>query len=161
MNDAVPEESGSLRQARIRLDRLSKAFPRLLQPPDSKPFRIQQFIENLRIINKQGEMVSLIMNRSQEKVFHKLMECREKRIPARFICCKARQLGISTLIEAFIFALLTKYPNRFALIVAHSIESAQTIFSITHRFHRHLFCTKSSERRTDRNLNRIRQLRNS
>ncbi|MEJ2717920.1 MAG: hypothetical protein P8182_12390 [Deltaproteobacteria bacterium] len=138
MNDSIHEESGSLRQAKIRLDRLSKTFPRLLRPQDTHPFRIQQFIENLRIINKQGEMVSLIMNRSQELVFHKLMECREKRIPARFICCKARQLGISTLIEAFIFALITHYPNRFALIVAHSIESAQTIFSITHRFYRHL-----------------------
>ena len=46
MNDAAIEESGSLRLARIRLDRLSKAFPRLLQPPDTQPFRIQQFIEN-------------------------------------------------------------------------------------------------------------------
>jgi hypothetical protein len=83
-------------------------------------------------------MVSLIMNRSQEAVFHKLMECRDKKRPARFICCKSRQLGISTLIEAFIFALVTRYPNRFALVAAHSIESAQTIFSMTHRFYGHL-----------------------
>ena len=110
----------------------------VLRTPDEQPFHIQQFIEDLKIINKRGELVSLIMNRSQEAVFHRLMECREQRRPARFICCKARQLGISTLVEAFIFALVTRYPNRFGLVVAHSIESARMIFSMTHRFHRHL-----------------------
>jgi hypothetical protein len=128
-----PPEELSLRRARTRLDRLSQRIKHIAPAPD-KPFRIREFIENLRIIDKRGEVVPLIMNRSQEYVFNRLMECREKRIPARFICCKARQLGISTLIEAFIFALMTRYANRFALVVAHSIESAHGIFGMTRRF---------------------------
>jgi hypothetical protein len=78
------------------------------------------------------------MNPSQEIVFHKLLEARDKGIPARFICLKARQLGISTLIEAYIFALVTIYSNRFGLVVAHSIESSSAILAMTHRFHQTL-----------------------
>lgn len=125
-----------LRQSKMRLERLNLRLQQVLDPTDHHAFDIQKFIEDLRIVNKQGALVSLIMNRSQESVFHRLMESREKRIPARFICCKSRQLGISTLIEAFIFALISRYAHRCALVAAHSMESAQTIFAMTKRFHR-------------------------
>ncbi len=124
----------SLTKLRPRLDRVHDLFEQVVGSPVDDLFDVQKFVEDLKIINKHGEVVSLIMNRSQEMVFHKLMECREKRTPARFICCKARQMGISTLIEAFIFALITRYANRFALIAAHSVESAQTILAMTQRF---------------------------
>jgi hypothetical protein len=138
MDDVFNENTGWLRRARLRSDLLIERFSTFVRGPAERDFEIQRFVEDLKIIDKRGEMVSLIMNRSQEQVFEKLMECREKRVPARFICCKARQLGVSTLIEAFIFALLTRYRNRFGLVVAHSIDSARTIFSMAHRFHRHL-----------------------
>jgi hypothetical protein len=138
MDDTLNENVGWLRKARLRSEMLLDRFSTFVTEPEATDFDIRRFIENLKIIDKRGEMVSLIMNRSQELVFEKLMECRERQTPARFICCKARQLGISTLIEAFIFALLTRYRNRFGLVAAHSIESARTIFSMAHRFHRHL-----------------------
>jgi hypothetical protein len=128
----------TLNRSRIRLERLSHRLDEMAGRSYDPEFKIQEFIENLTIVNKRGEVVPLIMNRSQEIVFHRLMECREKHVPARLICCKARQLGISTLIEAFIFALITRYANRFGLVVAHSIDSAQMIFGMTHRFHRNL-----------------------
>ena len=128
----------SWRLTNARIERLSQRIDRLSDLAADGPGGIEKFIEGLKIINKQGEIVSLIMNRSQEIVFHKLLEARERKLPARFICCKSRQLGISTLIEAFIFALITRNPHRFALVVAHSIESAQVIFAMTQRFHRHL-----------------------
>lgn len=128
----------SWRLTNARIERLSDRIDQLAELASDGLGSIQKFIERLKIINKQGEIVSLIMNPSQEIVFHKLVEAREKKVPARFICCKSRQLGISTLIEAFIFALITQNPHRFALVVAHSIESAQVIFAMTQRFHRHL-----------------------
>ena len=137
-NEPLRPESFSLNRLRNRVDRLTDAFRRMVPTGGERIFDVQKFIEGLRIINKQGELVSLIMNRSQEIVFHKLMECRESKVPARFICCKSRQLGISTLIEAFIFALTTRYPRRFALVAAHSIESAQVLFAMAQRFRRHL-----------------------
>ena len=141
-NDSTHEvmrtEDAGLNRLKLRFKRVEERFRKVAVPYENHPFDVQRFMENLKIINKRGEMVSLIMNRSQEMVFHRLMECREKRVPARFICCKARQMGVSTLIEAFIFALITRYPNRFALIAAHSIESAQSILAMTQRFLRYI-----------------------
>ncbi len=96
-----------------------------------------RFMQKLQIIDKQGRLVPFRLNRSQELVFERIMAARELHKPARFICCKARQLGISTLIEAFIFALISLQRHRSALVVAHSVESAAIIFEMTHRFHRY------------------------
>lgn len=137
-NEVNRHESGGLSKLRPRLKRVQDLFEQVIDSSEDDPFHVQRFVEDLKIVNKRGEVVSLIMNRSQEIVFHKLMECRENKTPARFICCKARQMGISTLIEAFIFALITRYANRFALIAAHSIESAQSILAMTQRFLRHV-----------------------
>ncbi len=137
-NEAPRTDDKGLRRSKARLERLSAQVELLCETSQQEPFDMQSFVENLTVINKQGEQTSLIMNRSQETVFHKLLERREKQIPGRFICCKSRQLGISTLIEAFIFALITRFAHRSALVAAHSLESAHTIFSMTRRFHRFL-----------------------
>ncbi|MHB8205122.1 MAG: hypothetical protein ACYDHG_15640, partial [Desulfomonilaceae bacterium] len=100
-----------------RAERLAvglKSVSSAVQRADAN-INLQSFIEKLKIIDKQGELVSLIMNRSQEMVFEKIIEAREKQAPARFICLKARQLGISTLIAAIIFALITLFSRRFGL----------------------------------------------
>lgn len=144
MDDALRDESAWLRRARRRSEELAGRLGGLIKPPYDGPFDVQKFIEGLKIINKRGELVSLIMNRPQETVFHKILESREKMRPGRFICLKARQLGISTLIEAVVFALVTHYPNRFGLVVANSIESAQRIFSMARRFHRHMAGRKAA-----------------
>jgi hypothetical protein len=138
MDESISELTGGLKRAWSRLAQLSGKLLSRTQTTDSAEFDIQSFIEQLKIVNKRGELVSLIMNRSQEIVFEKLMECREQQRPARFICCKARQLGISTLIEAFVFALITRNLHRSALLVAHSIDSASLLFSMIKRFHTHL-----------------------
>ncbi|MGO8822374.1 MAG: hypothetical protein ACLQT6_04690 [Desulfomonilaceae bacterium] len=120
-----------------RAERLAvglKSVSSAVQRADAN-INLQSFIEKLKIIDKQGELVSLIMNRSQEMVFEKIIEAREKQAPARFICLKARQLGISTLIAAIIFALITLFSRRFGLVAAHSMSSARSIFAMTQRFH--------------------------
>jgi hypothetical protein len=128
----------SLRTARARLEQISDFLDRSETPAAISALGIQKFIEKLTIVDRNGRLSPLIMNRSQEMVLEKLMECREAGRPARFICLKARQIGISTLIEAFTFALVAMYPHRSSLVVAHSIESAQTIFAMAGRFHRYL-----------------------
>lgn len=142
-NDSPRTEDAGLRKSKIRLDRLAARVDLLCECSRSEPFDVQNFVESLTIVNKQGERTSLIMNRPQEIVFHKLLESRENQVPGRFICCKSRQLGITTLIEAYIFALITGFAHRTGLVVAHSLESAQSIFSMTKRFHRCLPRTKA------------------
>ena len=123
-----------------RADRLAQRIDSVSQTITAADaeFALQPFIEELKIINKRGELVSLIMNRSQEIVLEKVLEAREKQAPARFICLKARQLGISTLIEAIIFALVTVFARRFGMVAAHCFSSAQSLFAMTQRFHAHL-----------------------
>ncbi|MEW6349763.1 MAG: hypothetical protein AB1646_11925 [Thermodesulfobacteriota bacterium] len=142
-NDPIRHDDGGLRKARSRTERLARLVAGVGLPDPEQAFHVRQFIENVKIIDKRGHLVPLLMNRSQEIVFQKLMEQREKRLPARFICLKARQLGISTLVEAFIFALITRYPNRFSLVVAHSLESAAGIFAMAQRFRSHVRGTDS------------------
>jgi hypothetical protein len=133
-----PASECSLRALKTRTNKLDERLDKMERRVGFGRVGLQDFIENLKVVNKRGEMTSLILNRSQEIVFHKLLECREQRRPARFICCKARQIGISTLLEAFIFALITQNQNRFSLVVANSLESAAVIFSMTQRFVRQL-----------------------
>src|SRR5574340_772909 len=81
--------------------------------------RIIPFLKALKIIDKAGRLI--IFNKlhaAQEMVLERIMDCRQRRVPARFICLKSRQLGISTLIEAFIFTLITLQANRFGYVVA-------------------------------------------
>lgn len=128
-----------LRGAARRLDGLSDKLEGMaVRTDEDKDQDLRRFIENLKIVNKRGEWTPLLMNRSQERILDMLMEQRERRKPARFICLKARQMGVSTLIEAFIFALVFHRANRNALVAAHSLESARTIFSIARRFLRFL-----------------------
>jgi hypothetical protein len=141
--DAPRSDDVGLRKSKIRLERLAARVELLRECHRDEPFDVQHFMENLTIVDKKGERTSLIMNRPQEMVFHKLLESREKKVPGRFICCKSRQLGITTLIEAFIFALITGLAHRSGLVVAHSLESAQNIFSMTKRFHRCLPRTRA------------------
>ncbi|MGC8603627.1 MAG: hypothetical protein ACP5VS_08075 [Desulfomonilaceae bacterium] len=122
-----------------RAEKLATSLKRVslsVRPADVN-INLQSFVEKLKIIDKKGDLVSLIMNKSQEMVFEKIIHARDKQVPARFICLKARQLGISTLIAGIIFALITLFSRRFGLVAAHSLSGARSIFAMTQRFYAH------------------------
>ncbi len=121
-----------------RLDRISTAIDRYEAMSELELADLHSFITNLKIINKAGELVPLMMNLSQEMILDKILDCRSRGVPARFIILKARQMGISTLIEAIIFSLTCMNANRFGLVVAQSLEAAEGIFGMTQRFYRNL-----------------------
>ena len=129
---------GTIASLSSRLDRISAVLDRFEAAKDFVKTDLSSFISRLKIISKRGELVSLKINRSQEIILEKIMECREKRRPARFIILKARQMGVSTLIEAVIFALACLNANRFGLVIAQSLEAAETIFGMTQRFYMNL-----------------------
>jgi len=57
----------------------------------------------LKIKDKKGNIVSLILNAAQEKVYIVYLQLKESGKPIRIIILKARQEGISTIFEAIIF----------------------------------------------------------
>lgn len=62
--------------------------------------------------------------------------------PVRIIVLKARQLGISTLIEAFIYWMATTRPNTNAMVLAHHDDATKNILKMSSGFamkdHRHV-----------------------
>jgi len=97
-------------------------------------FTVREFIEGLfKIRDKKGQLIGLKFNDSQSKFYDTIKESYGKK-PTRLIVLKARQLGISTITEAFITAMTMLTPNTSSVIMAHLAESASAIFNMTKLF---------------------------
>lgn len=97
-------------------------------------FTAQDFIQEFfKIKDKQGDLIPLKFNSSQQKFYNMLKETYGNK-PSRFIILKARQLGISTFTEAFITFMTMFNPNTNSVIMAHLAESASAIFNMTKLF---------------------------
>ena len=84
----------------------------------------------LRIRDRQGWLVKLSPNAAQQQY--------ARHRTRRNIILKARQVGMTTYIAARFFLTTILRPGTVTLQVAHSLESAQQIFLIVHRFADHL-----------------------
>jgi len=80
----------------------------------------------LSIRDRHGRLVPLVPNAAQREY--------ARRRGRRNIVLKARQLGITTYIAGRCFLSTILRPGIVALQVAHSLESAQQIFRVVHRF---------------------------
>ncbi|MFA6067541.1 MAG: hypothetical protein WC810_03070 [Janthinobacterium sp.] len=86
---------------------------------------------HLSIKTKSGELVKFTLNRAQEYVLGIIKQLwRENKI-IRLWILKARQLGLSTLIEAIIYALTSQKENVNALIVADDDDGSNYIFEMS------------------------------
>ena len=64
----------------------------------------REYIEKLlKIRDKRGRIVPLVLNAPQARLYDTIRELREQGIPVRVIVLKARQMGFSTVIEAIMF----------------------------------------------------------
>jgi len=81
----------------------------------------------LWVRDRRGRLVPLVPNAAQRQF--------AARCGPRNIILKARQVGMTTYLAARVFLLTMLRPGTVALQVAHSLESAQQIFRIAHRFY--------------------------
>ncbi len=91
-------------------------------------------INNLKIRTKDAKIVSLIPKPIQQKVVDKVMECLLQGKPIRFIILKARQEGVSTIIESLIYWWASNHKNVSAKIVAHDTTTAEKLYAMSTRF---------------------------
>jgi len=84
----------------------------------------------LRIRDREGRLKLLWPNAAQQQY--------ARTCSRRNIILKARQLGMTTYIAARFFLSTINRPGTVTLQVAHSLESAQQMFRIVHRFVEHL-----------------------
>ena len=92
----------------------------------------------LRIIDKNGRCVPLIMNRSQIELYKRICEQKRENKPVRINVLKARQIGYSTLIAALFFIIGMFTPNMKVGIVADVEKHAKNIFEKYQFFYDHL-----------------------
>lgn len=90
---------------------------------------------NLKIRTKNGQIVPLKPNRVQKVVIERVIYKLEHDEPIRFIILKARQQGISTIIEALIYWWTTTHKGQQAKIIAHNTDTSEYLYSMFRTFY--------------------------
>lgn len=88
----------------------------------------------LSIVTKDGNKTPFVLNEAQEIVYKALIKQYEETGKIRAIIVKARQMGISTLIEGMMFHRTTMNQNMNTFICSHLAESTSSIFKMTKTF---------------------------
>src|SRR5262249_31594816 len=81
---------------------------------------------NITIPDKFGRSVRLLFNRVQRRLWQWLLEDLAAGRPIRYFIYKARQMGLSTILIAFLYWLASLRPNRTALVISQDMESVHT-----------------------------------
>lgn len=89
----------------------------------------------LEIRDKEGNMEPLVPNSSQARFLDTIQAQRKKHRPVFIFILKARQLGMSTISQAVIYAFSSQRPNINALDVADDVDGATYIFKMNEIFH--------------------------
>lgn len=90
---------------------------------------------NLRIRTKTGQIVTLKPNHVQKIVVDRVIEKLENDEPIRFIILKARQQGVSTIVEALIYWWTTTHKGQQAKIIAHNTDTSEYLYSMFRTFY--------------------------
>jgi hypothetical protein len=97
--------------------------------------RVEPFVKRLYIQSTEaGAVVQLKPNWAQQQYIHAFEREMTERGRARIIVLKARQLGLSTITEACMFALAWFYERYRGLVVSHEADSAEHLLSMTQLF---------------------------
>jgi hypothetical protein len=88
----------------------------------------------LTIKTKAGELRRLELNTVQKRLLVRIRELVAHKRPVRIWCLKARQTGISTLIEAIEYAVTSQREAVNSLVVADDIDGANYLFGMQKLF---------------------------
>lgn len=88
----------------------------------------------LTIKTKSQGMIKLFPNNIQKRFIAKVKELFFASKPVRIIVLKARQMGISTIIEAIIYAFVSRMSGVNACVVADDLDGANYIFEMQKLF---------------------------
>lgn len=118
----------------ITQDELKSEEARLI---GQDPFKL---IENgyFTIKTKKDGLKKFIPNVVQKRFLRKVREVFYAKKPVRFIILKARQMGISTCIEAVIYAFTSRMTGINACVIADDLDGANYIFEMQKLFQEYL-----------------------
>lgn len=97
---------------------------------------LRPIIYELKVLTKERGIARFgdIINYAQERVIDETERQILESGQVRMVVLKARQMGLSTVIEAIIFALSILYSDYQSLIISHEAESAEHILGMTKRY---------------------------
>lgn len=90
---------------------------------------------NLYIRNKDAEIVKFVPNIAQRALIDRALELLVKGQPVRLIVLKARQMGLSTAIEALIYWWTSTHKNITSMIVGHEDKSSKNLYNMFKRYY--------------------------
>lgn len=86
---------------------------------------------HLSIKTKKGELCPFVLNRAQLYVLNLIKVLDVKQKPIRLLILKARQLGMSTLIEAILYSITSQTENINSLIIADDQDGSNYLFEMS------------------------------
>lgn len=94
--------------------------------------------KHLKIKNKDAQIIPLILNKPQQKLYDTIKRQYELGRPIRIIILKARQMGFSTITEGILFKETATEPNIKTGIVTHEETATKNLFNMTKMFYANL-----------------------
>lgn len=92
---------------------------------------------NLKIRDKSGKIIQFVPNRAQRRLIDRVLEKLALGEPIRMIVLKARQMGLSTAIEALGYWWTATHQNVTSMIVAHDDEASGNLYNMFKRYYEH------------------------
>jgi hypothetical protein len=90
---------------------------------------------NLWIKDKDGSIVKFIPNKAQRALIDRVLQLLEEGKPIRIIVLKARQMGLSTAIEAIIYWWTATHSNITSMIIGHEDASSKNLYRMFRRYY--------------------------
>jgi len=90
---------------------------------------------NLWIRSKSGEIIKFVPNKPQKALIDYVIYCLMEGLPIRVIVLKARQMGLSTAIEALGYWWNSTNKNQTAVIIGHEDASARNLYRMFRRYY--------------------------
>lgn len=85
----------------------------------------------LKIRDKKAHIVPFKLNYAQNIIMDHIEEDEKKGKPKRYIVLKARQLGMSTFTEGYIYHATSTHENMNSLIIAHEEKASLNLFQMS------------------------------
>lgn len=92
-------------------------------------------LNNLKILNKEGQLVPFVLNQEQEIIVNEVNKCLLEKRPIRLILLKDRQIGVSTIVEALIYWWTATHKNIQSKIVAHDTTTSLKLYNMFQRYY--------------------------
>lgn len=90
---------------------------------------------NLKIKDKDANIVSFVPNAPQAVLIDYVLLCIKEQRPVKAIILKARQMGLSTAVEAVIYWWTSTNKNINSVIIGHEESSAKNLYSMFRRYY--------------------------